>query len=221
MIKTHNKTKLKYLCYSRKPKSDLNDYSGSGTLWLNHLKQNGHDITTEIIFETENYGHFVEYSRKVSLELNIVESEEWANLKLEEGDGGDTVSNKMWITDGIVDKYILKIDNIPDGWKRGRSNCVFNEVKKQKEYSKRSDRKKAGASIREAWERGDFDKRDNSKVGFKTSEDNVMKRPEVLEKLRSYAKNRPPGVNKLIGVNSGLSRTGKKRGPYKKRNTDG
>ena len=73
---------------------------------------------------------------------------------------------------------------MPSGWRYGRSNCVFNDPNKQSEFSGRSDRKKAGKSIKRAWDEGKFDKRDHSKCGTK-GDQNPSKRPEV-KKIFNY-----------------------------------
>ena len=96
-----------------------------------HLKKYGENISTELIFETHDKEKFKKHALKISKKYNIVKDKGWANEIFEQGDGGDTVSYRKWITDGLVDKYILKTENIPSGWRRGRgSKCVFNDVKK-------------------------------------------------------------------------------------------
>jgi len=88
-IKTHNKTGLKYFGKSTmKTIEDVNNYTGSGIIWVNHLKEHGYDFTTEI------YGYYIdrevckESARFFSIENNIVESEEWANKIIENGING-------------------------------------------------------------------------------------------------------------------------------------
>jgi hypothetical protein len=184
LIKTHNDTGLKYLCYTKKKNHD--SYKGSGKYWLRHLKTHGNNITTELILETEDYDEFRKVAVQKSVELNIVESNEWANLRIEDGDGGDTVSNKRWITNGVTDKYALITEDLPAGWRLGRSKCVFNDPKKQAEFASRIDPKKRGMSIKAAWDSGKFDKRDHSKCG-NSGDENVAKRPEVKEKIRQAA----------------------------------
>ena len=219
MIKTHNVTGLKYLCYSKKKLEQLHSYTGSGKFWLEHIKEHGIDISTEIIFQTEDYQEFKKFATELSIQLNVVESNSWANLKLEEGDGGDTVSNKIWITDGTNDRYILKTQGLPEGWARGRSNCIFNISEKQREFSNRSDRVKAAESLKQTWSEGKFN-RDHSKIG-RSGDLNVSKRPEVRLKMSIAAKNRDPEISKQIGLKGGLTRKGKKRGPYKRKVNDG
>lgn len=68
---------------------DPHTYSGSGKYWKNHLNKHGYVYDTEILKEcstTEEVKQWGEYYSKL---WNIVESDEWANLKIESGDGGD------------------------------------------------------------------------------------------------------------------------------------
>ena len=51
MIKTHNVTGLKYLCYTKKAGSSYDEYLGSGKLWKEHLKQYGKDILIQLHYE--------------------------------------------------------------------------------------------------------------------------------------------------------------------------
>lgn len=188
IIKVHNKTGLKYLCFTRK--KDHISYSGSGTDWLKHLLIFGFDFSTELLLETNNFEEFKKFAIEKSLEYNIVNSPDWANKKIEEGDGGDTVSNKKWITNGIIDKYIDKNIKLPDGWKYGRTNCIFNNKEKQKEFSSKVDRVKNGELIKKAWKEGRI-KRDHSKCGTKGIL-NPSKKPEIKEKIKQWQLNREP-----------------------------
>lgn len=86
-IKTHNKTKLKYL---GKTVQDPFTYKGSGKRWINHIKKHGNDVTTEIVGTYETIDDLRSDSIIISEKYNIVNSEEWANLRPETGDGGDT-----------------------------------------------------------------------------------------------------------------------------------
>lgn len=187
MIKTHKKTGLKYLCYTKK--KDHISYTGSGKEWLEHLNKNGFYFDTELIFESDNYEEFKKFAIKKSFDYDVVKSKEWANLKIEEGDGGDTVSSKKWITDGTVDKYISKGSDLPEGWKYGRSKCVFNDSKKQIIFSKKADKEKKSKGMKDAWSSGKMNKRDHSKCGTK-GENNPSKRKEVKEKIRNWQLNR-------------------------------
>lgn len=90
-LKTHNLTGLKYLGKTIK---DPYEYSGSGIVWTRHLKSHGNDVTTEILFATNNKKLFRKVALEYSEKLNIVESQEFANLTREEGQGGQTWDKK-------------------------------------------------------------------------------------------------------------------------------
>lgn len=182
MVKTHNKTGLKYLCYTRSEGDTYNSYKGSGTYWKRHLKKYGDNITTILIFESEDFDEFKREAIKFSIEFDIVNSSTWANLKIEEGDGGDTVSNKRWITDGNIDKYINKDDILPEGWNYGRSNCIFNDPSNQQKFSLMSDNQKRSTTMLNVWKDGKMDKRDNSRCGIK-GDLNPSKRQDVRSKI--------------------------------------
>lgn len=182
MIKTHNITGLKYLCYTRSSGDRYENYKGSGKRWREHLKKHGDDISTDLIFESDDKAAFITEAIKRSHELDVVNSSEWANLKIEEGDGGDTVSNRQWVTDGKEDKYIYKTDQIPAGWKKGRSNCVFNDSSNQLGFAKLATTEARRSGMLNAWAVGKMDKRDNSKCGT-SGDNNPAKRPEVRKKI--------------------------------------
>jgi hypothetical protein len=86
-VKTHNVTRLKYL---GKTTQDPYTYKGSGKRWLNHLKKHGNDVTTEIVGQFTTIEELKRTSIPLSEKLNIVDSKQWANLRPESGDGGDT-----------------------------------------------------------------------------------------------------------------------------------
>jgi|APGre2960657373_1045057.scaffolds.fasta_scaffold61294_2 hypothetical protein len=86
-VKTHNLTGLKYL---GKTTHNPYNYNGSGKYWQRHLKEHGYSISTEIIFQTKDKEVFKNTAIFYSKLWNIVKSNEWANLTLEEGQGGST-----------------------------------------------------------------------------------------------------------------------------------
>ena len=74
-------------------KANPNCYIGSGRYWLEHLKYYGYkssDIKTWILHETVDEDELKNIGAYYSKLFNLVESEQWANLKTEEGDGGAT-----------------------------------------------------------------------------------------------------------------------------------
>lgn len=188
MIKTHKVSKLKYLCYTRSIGKSYDNYKGSGTYWKSHLRKHGNDIVTELIYETHDKEIFKKVAIEKSLQYDIVNSKKWANLKIEEGDGGDTVSNKRWITNGKTDKYILKSDKLISGWKYGRTNCVFNNKKLQKELNSRVNIKNKIAGMKRAWADGKMQNRNNTNIGSRNKEEVVKEKISKALKGRSLSK---------------------------------
>ena len=84
-VKTHQVTGLKYLGYTRQ---DPFVYKGSGKYWKLHLKKHGNQVHTEILFETTNKEKIKETGIYYSQLWNVVSNDGWANLRIEEGDGG-------------------------------------------------------------------------------------------------------------------------------------
>jgi hypothetical protein len=83
--KTHNITNLQYLGFT---KHDPNRYKGSGKYWRLHIDKHGNNVTTEILYVTENKQTIQELGSYYSTLWDVVESKQWANLKPESGDGG-------------------------------------------------------------------------------------------------------------------------------------
>lgn len=83
MIKTHNTTELKYLCITKKEKYE--EYLGSGTNWVKHLKKYGADISTVVLFQSEDYPEFLEACLYYSALYDVALSEEFANVVPERG----------------------------------------------------------------------------------------------------------------------------------------
>lgn len=84
-VKTHSITGLRYLGQTI---GDPFTYLGSGVYWKKHLDKHGIDHHTEVIRECRSKEELREWGLFYSRLWNIVESEEWANLKEEQGDGG-------------------------------------------------------------------------------------------------------------------------------------
>jgi hypothetical protein len=95
-IKQHSVTGLKY--FGKTTKDDPVQYLGSGKYWKRHIKKHGEEFVETIWYELfTSVDSLVKYAKEFSCENNIVESDEWANLKLENGlDGG---MEKGWWTE--------------------------------------------------------------------------------------------------------------------------
>lgn len=81
-LKTHNKTGMKYLGYT---KNDPAKYRGSGMYWKRHLAQHGNDVTTEVLHQSDNIDDISIHGKAYSEKWNVVESEDFANLCEEDG----------------------------------------------------------------------------------------------------------------------------------------
>lgn len=93
-IKKHNKTGLKY--FGKTTSKDPTNYSGSGTYWRLHLKKHGNDVSTIWCNLYSNEDLLIEEAISFSRSHDIVNSDEWANLKPETGtDGGGIFGKKL------------------------------------------------------------------------------------------------------------------------------
>lgn len=101
--KTHNITGLKYL--GKTTAKNPHKYQGSGHYWKSHIKAHGYDVTTEILKECHTKEEFIEWGRYYSELWDVVNSNEWANLKPEEGDG---TPSDLWVEifsrPGVIDR---------------------------------------------------------------------------------------------------------------------
>ena len=94
MIKTHRTTGFKYLCQTKR--KNPFKYPGSGVHWRAHLDFHGYDFDTNVIGVYETKEELREAGIHYSNLYNVVESAEWANLRIEDGDGGDTSMTEGW-----------------------------------------------------------------------------------------------------------------------------
>lgn len=90
-IKTHSYTGLKY--FGKTTLSDPYKYKGSGKKWLNHIRKHGYHVSTELLGYFTNKEECNIAAIKFSIENNIVESSDWANLSIENGTDGGIRSN--------------------------------------------------------------------------------------------------------------------------------
>lgn len=93
-VKQHNVTGLKY--FGKTVRSDPYLYMGSGVKWRAHLTEFGNNVSTIWVRLFETKDELMSYALQFSLDNNIVESNEWANLVIENGKagGGVTGANK-------------------------------------------------------------------------------------------------------------------------------
>ncbi len=120
--KVHNITGLKYL--GQTIRKDYDVYRGSGTRWTNHIKKHGYDVTTELLGLYTTKEELKDAGRYYSKLWDVVESEEWANLREEAGEEGNiSVETKKKMS-------LAKKGIIP--WNKGKKILPRSEEYKKK-----------------------------------------------------------------------------------------
>lgn len=94
-VKQHTVTGKLY--FGKTTKYDPNKYLGSGKYWKNHIKKHGaeHVITKWVSEPFTDKEELVEFALSFSELYDIVESQEWANLKPENGIDGNPAGIKF------------------------------------------------------------------------------------------------------------------------------
>jgi hypothetical protein len=92
-VKTHNVTGLKYLGQTKR--SDPEVYPGTGKRWVRHWKKHGKDISTVILLSTSSKAELKAAGLHYSELWNVVESNEWANLRPEDGGISDDYNTSL------------------------------------------------------------------------------------------------------------------------------
>ncbi len=93
-VKCHNETRKMY--FGKTSSEDINEYKGSGVYWTNHINKHSYNVNTICI---GTYGEsdpmLIQHALGFSACNDIVNSDNWANLKAENGlDGGfDYINN--------------------------------------------------------------------------------------------------------------------------------
>lgn len=131
-IKKHNVTGLRY--FGKTTQKDPIKYKGSGVRWRKHLEKHGDDVTTIWVRLFEDKQQLTDYALTFSKENNIVESQNWANLKLEDGlsggrDGKHSEESKRKMSEA-------------------RKRQIFSEETKQKMSSSKKGKKSPTAGMK-------------------------------------------------------------------------
>ena len=196
--KVHNKTGLKYLGYT---KNDPFVYKGSGVRWTRHLDKHGNDVTTEIICECHTKEEVMEMGRYYSKLWNIVDDKTWANMKVEEGNGGDMSSSETWINSRKSKKFREKQSNGAKGNTNVRNyKWWFNPITNT--YTR---------SPGLEWELGFVSPNDEIKEKLRNALKGKPKSESHKQKLKESAKNRPSNAKGTIWVKN---KDGKRKRVY-------
>jgi hypothetical protein len=127
-IKTHNITGKKYLGQTKN--KDPRTYKGSGKYWKLHIAKYGYNVTTEILKECSTKEELKYWGQYYSTLWNIVENDDWANLKPEEGDGGSIKGTNLGRTHSAETKKKIS-DNTKGKHKHQKS---IPKTKQQKDH---------------------------------------------------------------------------------------
>ena len=101
-IKTHKITGLKYLGQTSK---NPYEYGGSGVKWVEHIKQHGNNVRTEIILKTSDWDQLTASGRYWSTYYQVVTAMDdfgnkiWANIIPESGGGSNTGGEDHYLYD--------------------------------------------------------------------------------------------------------------------------
>ncbi len=111
---------MKYFGKHKLCSTSVYEYQGSGTDWTNHLAKYGDDCLTYVLgIWDESDPRLEAIALSFSVAHNIVESDKWANMKLENGlDGGwDHINNQLG------GNPFWSIDHMTMMSKKGKENC--------------------------------------------------------------------------------------------------
>jgi len=87
LVMEHKRTGLKYFCKTAQLHC-LNHYKGSGKYWKKHLAKHGKDISVGVLGIYYEEDRCKSAAKKFSEENDIVNSDAWANLIIENGIDG-------------------------------------------------------------------------------------------------------------------------------------
>lgn len=150
-LKTHNKTGLKYLGYT---KNDPIKYKGSGKYWSNHIKIHGNDVTTQILFQSEIIDDISQEGSKYSQIWNIIEDASFANLCEEDGNKLYGKANINFMGHAQTEETRLKIsknNGRGNAGKYGSDHPAYGHKVNHQNYEHL---KIARSAITEVWNKG-------------------------------------------------------------------
>lgn len=136
----------KGLLYLGKTVQDPYKYEGSGLRWKRHLKSNNiksQDIKTWILHETTSDQEIKELGLYYSNLFNITKSDQWANIKDEEGTGGfGRGESHPWFGRKKTLEHRLKLSITSKGNKASLGKNHSEETRAKQSLSQKGKKKK-------------------------------------------------------------------------------
>lgn len=120
-VKQHKITGLKY--FGKTTQTNPIKYRGSGLYWTRHLKVYGNTVDTLWIKLFTDKQSLIEYATKFSIDNNIVESAEWANMRIENGIDGNP-KNSSYVSRPLSEEHKSKISKSLTGIKRSAETLI-------------------------------------------------------------------------------------------------
>ena len=178
-IKQHSITKLKY--FGKTHKNPM-EYMGSGKHWLRHIKKHGKKYVETIWYQLfTDKNKLIEYALNFSKENNIVESNNWANLKNENGlDGGfdkggwsieqlqnNSIRTKERWANGVYDREKLRLSRIGFKQPQSQKDKVAKALSKQWQITSPTGEIKIITNLNEFCKNNNLDQSNLSRGSYK------------------------------------------------------
>lgn len=147
--KKHTRTGLRY--FGRTTSRNPFKYKGSGTRWKYHCDKHGWDhVVTEDVWGFDTQEDCTNFALKFSLENNIVDSDEWANLEIEDGVNGKLAGTipkyKQRKRGPTSERHLAALDKLHESWK-GRKHAQ-STIEKMKGPKTEESRRKMSESAK-------------------------------------------------------------------------
>lgn len=187
---------LGYLCKMKNDGRDPYKYPGSGVLWTRYLNKYKPKVETIILGLYDTQQELRDIGILMSKIFNVVESNKWANLIPEIGDGGSTTKGKLRCYNPVTKEERL-LDAVPEGWVRGsqytssKNSVVYHNLKTGK-----LKRFREGQEIPPEWVRGGIKGKYNygPKRGSKAYYDPVTRKKVIIKDTSNVPKNLVKGI---------------------------
>jgi hypothetical protein len=206
-LKIHNQTGFKYL--GKTVSKDPHLYKGSGKVWSRHIKKHGYDVTTIILLASEDDKEIAETGKFFSKIFGVVKSKEFANIREETGDGGDT-----WSTNPNKEETLSKIltrtrgqkrtdqqkKNISDALNRTNTSYSGHDTKNNATFTNKKHRNDTIEKIKISNRRFRDKSSKKNRIPEKSYNKGIPKTKEHKRKLSEALLGRKPSNSRIIVI---------------------